>query len=99
MWFETMEADYSIETEEEFYEDFSGRNLSDEELNNVLIRARENSDAELRIIVKELQYARFLLKHIIEFVDDSNENNDLLTIQKLVKNYVNATFRANSKNL
>jgi hypothetical protein len=53
------EIDYSIETEEEFYEDFSGRNLSDQELNEVLIKARKDSDTKLRIIVKELQYARF----------------------------------------
>ncbi len=93
------EIDYSIETEEEFYEDFSGKNLSDEELNKVLIKARKTSDAELRIIVKELQYTRFLLKNVIEFVVDPNENKDLLTIQKLAKNYVDATIRANNKNL
>ncbi len=92
------ETDYSIESEEEFYEDFSNNNLSDEELNEVLIKARKNSDAELRIIVKELQHARFLIKHIIEFVDDSDES-DILTIQKLAKNYVKATIRANSKSL
>ncbi len=92
------ETDYSIESEEEFYEDFSGKNLSDEELNEILIKARKSSDAELRIIVKELQYARFLLKNIIEFVNDTDES-DLLTIQKLAKNYVNATIKANSGNL
>lgn len=59
-----QEINYSIELEEEFYEDFSGKNLSDKELNNILIKARKNSDAEFRIIVKELQYARFLLTHI-----------------------------------
>jgi hypothetical protein len=93
------EINYSIETEEEFYEDFGRNYLSDEELNNVLIKARKNSDAELRFIVKELQYTRFLLKNIIEFVVDPNENNDLLTIQKLVKNYVNAMVKVNNKNL
>lgn len=92
------EIDYSIETEEEFYEDFSGKNLSDAELYEVLIKARKNSDAELRIIVKELQYTRFLLKHIIEFIHDPNEGSELLTIQNLVKNYVDATIKANSKN-
>jgi hypothetical protein len=91
------EADYSIETEEEFLEDFGSNNLSDEELNDILIKARKNSDAELRIIVKELQYARYLLAHIIEFVEE--DKSEFLTVQKLVRNYVNATIRANNKNL
>jgi len=91
------EIDYSIESEEEFYEDFSGRTLSDNELGEVLIKARKSSDAELRIIVKELQYARFLLRHITEFVE--TDESEFLTIQKLVKNYADATIRANSKNL
>ncbi|MGI8544346.1 MAG: hypothetical protein ACR2MD_12855 [Aridibacter sp.] len=90
------EKDYSIESEEEFYEDFSGNSLSDEELNEVLIKARKNSDAELRIIVKELQYARFLITHIIKFIEDSDES-DFLTIPKLVRLYVDATIRANNK--
>ena len=46
------EIDCLIESDEEFYENFSGRNLSDLELEEVLIKARKNSDAELRIIVK-----------------------------------------------
>ncbi len=92
-----QEIDYSIESEEEFYEDFSGRGLSDKELNEVLIKARKNSDAELRIIVKELQYARVLLKNVIEFVE--TDESAFLNVQKLVKNYVDATTRANSKNL
>ncbi len=61
----TKDTDYSVETEEEFYEDFSSVNLSDEKLNQILIEARKNSDAELRIIIKELQYTRLLLKNII----------------------------------
>lgn len=91
------EIDYSVETEEEFYEDFSGRNLSDKELNEVLIKARKSDDSELQIIVKELQYKRFLLKNIVEFIVDSNEGNNLLTIQKLVRNYVNATAKTNKE--
>jgi hypothetical protein len=91
------EIDYSIETEEEFYEDFSGRALSDNELGEVLIKARKNSDAELRIIVKELQYARFLLRHIIEFVE--TDESAFLNIQKLAKSYVDASIRANNKDL
>lgn len=91
------EIDYSIESENEFYEDFGRKGLTDGELNEVLIKARKNSDAELRIIVKELQYTRFLLKNIIDFVVDPNENNDLLTIQKLVKNYVKATAETSEK--
>lgn len=83
------EKDYSIETDEEFYEDFSGRNLSDEKLNEVLIKAGKNSDAELRIIIKELLYARFLLKHIVEFVED--ERSEFSHIRKLAENYVTVT--------
>lgn len=39
-------TDHSIESEDEFYEDF-GTNLSDDELNQILIKARKTSDAEL----------------------------------------------------
>ena len=91
------DIDHSVETEEEFLEDFGGVGLSDNELNNVLIKARQNSDIELRLIVKELQYARYLLKHIIEFVEE--DTSEFLTIQKLVKNYVDAGIRANNKKI
>jgi hypothetical protein len=64
-------------------------------LNNILIKARKNSGAELRIIVKELQYARFLLKNIVEFVEE--DKSEFLTIQKLVKIYAEATIRAGNK--
>ena len=90
------EIDYSIETEEEFYEDFSGNHLTDEELNDVLIKARKNSDPELRVIVKELQYARFLLRHIIEFADDRSA---FLNVQNLAENYVKVLEKTNNKNL
>jgi len=89
------EIDYSIETEEEFFEDWGSNNLSDEDLTKILIKARRNSDAELRIIIKELQYARYLLTHIVDFVEE--DTSEFLTIQKLVKIYVNAIIRANSK--
>ena len=91
------ETNYSVETQEEFLEDFGAAGLSDKELNDVLIKARKNSDVELRLIVKELQYARFLLKHIIEFVEE--ETSEFLTIQKLVKLYADATVRANNRDL
>ncbi|HEY8562373.1 MAG TPA: hypothetical protein VIL74_18495 [Pyrinomonadaceae bacterium] len=60
-----------------------------------MIKARKNSGAELRIIVKELQYARFLLKNIVEFVEE--DKSEFLTIQKLVKIYAEATIRAGNK--
>lgn len=46
-------TDYSIELEEEFYEDF-GINLPDKELNEFLILARKESNAKLRIFIKKL---------------------------------------------
>lgn len=91
------EIDYSIESDEEFYEDFSGRGLSDKELEEVLIKARKSSDTELRIIVKELQYARFLLKHMVEFIEA--DESSFLNVQKLIKNYVEATARTNDRDL
>ena len=91
------DINYSVEIQDEFLEDFGIVGLSDNELHNVLIKARQNSDVELRLIVKELQYARYLLKHIIEFVEE--DTSEFLTIQKLVKNYVDGTMRANSKKL
>jgi hypothetical protein len=91
------EIDYSIETEEKFFEDFGANGLSGKELNDVLIKARKNSNVELRLIVKELQYARYLLKHIIEFIEE--DTSEFLTIQKLVNSYVEATVRANNRDL
>ncbi len=38
------ETDYSVETQDEFLEDFGSVGLSDNELNNILIKARQNSD-------------------------------------------------------
>lgn len=90
------EMDYSVESEDEFYEDFSGRGLSDRELEQVLIKARKNSNAELRIIVKELQYTRVLLKQVIEFIGDESP---FLNVQKLIKYYVEAIARANRRDL
>jgi hypothetical protein len=78
------ETDYSNESEEEFLEDFE-TNLADEDLNEILIKARKNSDAELRVIVKELQYVRFLMKHLVNFIEGNNENSALT---ELAKNYV-----------
>ena len=70
--------------------------MSDKELQKVLIKFRRNADAELGIIVKELQYARFLLKHVIEFEADENA---LLNVQKLIRNYVNANIIINNRDL
>lgn len=95
--FNIVEIDYSVETEEEFLEDFGEAGLSDKELDNVLLKARKNSDVKLRRIVKELQYARYLLKYVIEFVEE--DKSEFLTIQKLVKGYIEATARANNRNL
>ncbi len=36
--------DYSVKSEDEFYEDFSGNELSDEEVEKILQLARQTSD-------------------------------------------------------
>ena len=91
------EIDYSIESEDEFYEDFSGYHISDKDLEEILILARKNSDVKLRRSIKELQYLRFLMKHLVELIPDENEKNKFLTIQNLAKNYVNALIREQNK--
>ncbi len=91
------EIDYSIESEDEFYEDFSGYHISDKDIEEILILARKNSDIKLRRSIKELQYLRFLMKHLAELIPDENEENKFLTIQKLAKNYVSVLIKAENK--
>ncbi len=56
------EVDYSIESDEEFFEDFSGRTLSDKELDKILIKARKNSDAALRIYCQRITICSIFVK-------------------------------------
>ena len=65
------------EADEEFYEDFSGWEITDDELEDTLARARPTGDVRLRRIVKQNQYFRWLLRTIIE---QSDESNDIATI-------------------
>ena len=65
---------HSSESEDEFFEDFSGWRITDDDLENMLITARMNGDVRLRRLVKQNQYLRFLLDKILEAVD---RNEDL----------------------
>lgn len=89
------ESDYSVESEE-FYEDFSGYHISDQDLEEIPFFAGKTSDIRLRRSIKELQYVRFLMKHLVELIKDENDNN-ILSIQNLARNYVNALIRGENK--
>lgn len=53
------EMDHSVESEDEFFEDFSGSKLTDEEVQNLIVEARQNSDIKLRRLAKQVQFWRF----------------------------------------
>lgn len=76
-----IEPDFSKESEDEFYEDFSGWQITDEELDEMLRHARSTSDVKLRRIVKQNLYFRWLLRNIVEL---SDTNGDIRNVLELV---------------
>ena len=69
------EIDYLAETEDEFYGDFSGWEITDEELDALLIRARKDSDVLLRRLVKHTQYLRFLMPQLLDLAEKKEPEN------------------------
>ena len=65
--------EHSIESEDEFFEDFSGWQITGDDLERMLIDARTNGDVQLRRLVKQNQYFRFLLLKIIEAADRNED--------------------------
>ena len=57
------------ETFEEFFEDFSGWEITDEELEEMLTESPANSDIRLRRLIKQHQNFRFLIPNLIEIAE------------------------------
>jgi|KBSMisStandDraft_5_1062788.scaffolds.fasta_scaffold1086587_2 hypothetical protein len=75
-------VDYSLESEDEFYEDFSGWTLTDRDLNEILARARAAGDVPLRRLVKQAQYFRFLLPKLLEVVEGHVDENPIIELAR-----------------
>lgn len=90
------DKDYSVESEDEWYEDAFTISPSNEKVEELLAEARKDSNIDLRRALKELLYVRFLMQKLVEFVIEEDEDNEFLTIQKLAKFYVEGTERANN---
>ncbi len=89
------EIDYSVESEDEWYEDFSHSTLSDKEVQEFLIIARKNSDIQLRRLVKEVQFLRNLAPHLIEVAEKGDDKNNILDF---LRRMIKAIDLANNKN-
>lgn len=59
---------------EEFYEEFGEPPLSATALDTLLERARNTSDRELRFLVKEAQFMRWLIPHLLERIERTDKN-------------------------
>jgi len=75
-------VNYSVESEAEFYEDFSGWTLTDDDLNEILTRARAAGDVPLRRLVKQAQYFRFLLPKLLEVVEGHVDENPIIDLAR-----------------
>jgi hypothetical protein len=69
-----IDGDYNTESEEEFFENFSGWELTNEDLEEVLLSARKDGDLRLRRLVKQSQYFEFLLRKLIYFTDNNDHD-------------------------
>lgn len=76
------EIDHRVETEDEFFVDFSGWELTDDELEEILVRSRQTQDNQLRRLVKQAQYFRWLLPKLLELAERSGEKNQLIELAR-----------------
>ncbi len=76
-------ANLTEETYEEFLEDFSGSKLTDEEVQEFLEFARQNSDIKLRRLAKEVQNWRAFLPILLQVAEESTkEDNQVLQLAR-----------------
>lgn len=81
------DSDYSVESEDEFYEDFSASALTNEEIQSLIIHARQTSDIKLRRLAKEVQYLRWFMPHLLELAEQNSEENNIINLARAaVKN-------------
>lgn len=67
---------------DEFYEDFSGWKITDQELDDELEKVRKNEDVKARRIIKQNQYFRSLLRNIVELSDKDEDIGYLLDLAR-----------------
>lgn len=66
----------------EFYEDFSGWEITNEDLEEMLIDARRENNIRLRRFVKHTQYLRFLIPKLLELVEETNVENPIVAFSR-----------------
>lgn len=65
-------------SDDKFYEDFSGWSISDDDLERRLEVARKTSDVELRRIVKQNLYFRFLFRNLLALHDQGDDISGII---------------------
>jgi hypothetical protein len=88
-------VDHSTMSDDEFFEDFSGCNITDDELEEILARARQTSNIELRQLVKHTQYLRWLVRRLLKIAAPEDSEH---TVIKLAQAEVR-TFGNDKKDL
>jgi len=74
--------DFSVESEDEIYEDLSGWELTDKDLEEMLIRSRQTMDVPLRRLVKQAQYLRWLMPKLLELAEQSGQENTFIDLAR-----------------
>lgn len=76
------DLDHLSESEDEFLEDFSGWEISDKELEEILLNTRAENDIRLRRLVKHIQYLRFLNAEMVERAEQAGATNTFVSLSK-----------------
>lgn len=76
------EVDYSIESEDEFFEDFGGWEITDADLEEMLAEARKERDMRLRRLIKHVQYLRFLMPRLLELAEKTDNENTFVVLTR-----------------
>jgi hypothetical protein len=63
------------ESEDEFFEDFSGWEITNQQLAELLVEARTHGDVRLRRVVKQNQYFRWILEHLVSRSEQGEDVN------------------------
>jgi hypothetical protein len=85
--------DVLFESEDEFFEDFSGWKITDTDLEELLIRARKTSDVRLRRLVKQTQYLRWLMPQLLEIAEQDCRDNNIVKLARAAITTVGTTDR------
>lgn len=84
------DPDYLTESDDEFFEDFSGWEITDKDLDEILVEARKSNDIRLRRLVKHVQYLRFLMPKLVELAEKTDDTNTFVVLsQAALKSKIN----------